>query len=117
MQLIRDHHLDFRVARRRIELRRTFRRIGHLKAEHRMGRNYLAHRAGDAVNAVLAAAGYNFHLLLRWLELLLSKFLGGSESSGRPSMGLKIENFTDDYSRLLNEEISLSYSVSAGSDP
>ena len=39
-----------------------------------MGRNYLAHRAGDAVNAVLAAAGYNFHLLLRWLELLLSNF-------------------------------------------
>jgi IS5 family transposase len=28
--------------------------IGHLKAEHRMGRNYLAHRAGDAINAVLA---------------------------------------------------------------
>ena len=49
--------------------------IGHLKAEHRMGRNYLAHRAGDAVNAVLAAAGYNFHLLLKWLELLLSRFL------------------------------------------
>ena len=45
--------------------------IGHLKAEHRMGRNYLVHHAGDAVNAVLAAAGYNFHLLLRWLELLL----------------------------------------------
>ena len=41
--------------------------IGHLKAEHRMGRNYLAHHAGDAVNAVLAAAGYNLHLLLRWL--------------------------------------------------
>ena len=45
---------------------------------------------------VLAAAGYNFHLLLKWLELLLSTFLAGSESSGRPSMGLKIENFTDD---------------------
>jgi IS5 family transposase len=29
--------------------------IGHLKAEHRMGRNYLAHHAGDTVNAVLAA--------------------------------------------------------------
>ena len=70
--------------------------IGHLKAEHRMGRNYLAHRAGDAANAVLAAAGYNFHLLLRWLELLLSKIPGGSESSGRASMALKIENFTDD---------------------
>jgi hypothetical protein len=55
--------------------------IGHLKAEHRMGRNYLAHRAGDAVNAVLAAAGYNFHLLLRWLELLLSRFLAAQKAA------------------------------------
>jgi IS5 family transposase len=43
--------------------------IGHLKAEHRMGRNYLAHSTGDASNAVLAAAGYNFRLLVRWLRL------------------------------------------------
>jgi IS5 family transposase len=49
--------------------------IGHLKAEHRMDRNYLAHRAGDAANAVLAAAGYNFHLILKWLRLLLLKIL------------------------------------------
>jgi len=55
--------------------------IGHLKAEHRMGRNYLAHHAGDAVNAVLAAAGYNFHLLLRWLELLLSRFLAAQKAA------------------------------------
>ncbi|MCS0463799.1 IS5 family transposase, partial [Rhizobium favelukesii] len=33
--------------------------IGHLKSEHRMDRNYLAGEQGDAVNAVLAAAGYN----------------------------------------------------------
>jgi transposase, IS5 family len=45
--------------------------IGHLKAEHRMDRNYLKGRDGDRVNAVLAAAGYNFGLLLRWLEELL----------------------------------------------
>ena len=45
--------------------------IGHIKNEHRMGRNYLAHQAGDAINAVLAAAGYNFRLLLNWLRLLL----------------------------------------------
>ena len=51
--------------------------IGHLKSEHRMGRNYLWHRQGDAINAVLAAAGYNFRLLLRWLRLLLFKFLIG----------------------------------------
>src|SRR5215470_12027814 len=45
--------------------------IGHMKAEHRMGRNYLKGRDGDRCNAVLAAAGYNFSLLLRWLEWLL----------------------------------------------
>jgi IS5 family transposase len=45
--------------------------IGHLKGEHRMGRNYLAHREGDAANAVLAAAGMNFARLIRWLSLLL----------------------------------------------
>ena len=45
--------------------------IGHMKAEHRMGRNYLKGRDGDRINAVLAAAGYNFSLLLRWLERLL----------------------------------------------
>jgi IS5 family transposase len=49
--------------------------IGHMKAEHRMERNYLAHREGDAANAVLAAAGYNFSLLLRWLRILLSRIL------------------------------------------
>ena len=45
--------------------------IGHVKAEHRMERNYLKGRDGDRVNAVLAAAGYNFSLLLRWFENLL----------------------------------------------
>jgi IS5 family transposase len=49
--------------------------IGHLKAEHRMGRNYLWYRQGDAINAVLAAAGYNFSLLLRWLRRLLCQIL------------------------------------------
>ncbi|WP_208760293.1 transposase, partial [Mesorhizobium tianshanense] len=46
--------------------------IGHIKSEHRMGRNYLAGRQGDALNAILAAAGYNFSLLLRWLKDFLS---------------------------------------------
>jgi len=45
--------------------------IGHVKAEHRMSRNYLKGRDGDRINAVLAAAGYNFGLLLRWLASLL----------------------------------------------
>jgi IS5 family transposase len=46
--------------------------IGHLKSDHRMDRNQLAHAEGDAINVVLAAAGYNFRRLLAWLALLLS---------------------------------------------
>jgi IS5 family transposase len=49
--------------------------IGHLKEEHRMGRNYLAHRQGDFNNAVLAAVGYNFRRLIKWLRILLRVFL------------------------------------------
>ena len=46
--------------------------IGHMKQEHRMGRNHLAHSGGDAINAVLAASGYNFRRILAWLRLLLA---------------------------------------------
>jgi transposase, IS5 family len=49
--------------------------IGHLKNDHRMGRNFLAFSEGDANNAVLAAVGYNFSLLLNWLRLLRAFFL------------------------------------------
>jgi len=49
--------------------------IGHLKGEHRMDRNYLANRAGDAANAILAAVGYNFSLILRWLKFFLRLIL------------------------------------------
>lgn len=36
-----------------------------------MGRNYLKGREGDRANAVLAAAGYNFRRLAKWLRLFL----------------------------------------------
>jgi IS5 family transposase len=64
------------------QIKREFKRraavepvIGHLKDDHRMGRNYLAHASGDAINAVLAAAGYNFRRLIHWLRLLLLRIL------------------------------------------
>src|SRR5262244_3120996 len=64
------------------QIKREFKRraaiepvIGHLKEHHRMGRNHLAHASGDAINAVLAAAGYNFRRLLAWLRLLLLRIL------------------------------------------
>ena len=50
--------------------------IGHTKNEHRMDCNYLAGRNGDANNAILAAAGYNFRRLIKWLRILLHLFLG-----------------------------------------
>ncbi len=39
-------------------------KIGHLKSDHRMRRCFLARLAGDAINAVLAAAGSNMRKLL-----------------------------------------------------
>ncbi len=64
------------------QIKREFKRraaiepvIGHLKNDHRMGRNYLAHSTGDAINAVLAAVGYNFRRLILWLRFLLLRIL------------------------------------------
>jgi transposase, IS5 family len=61
--------------------------IGHLKEDHRMGRNYLAGRIGDVANAVLAAVGYNFRLLLVWLAGLwwLLRMLVGSAGTVAPN--------------------------------
>jgi transposase, IS5 family len=81
-----DHRFKVYISgqRRRVteHIKRELRRrsavepvIGHAKGEHRMGRNYLAGQAGDAINAVLAAAGYNFRRLLAWLALVLFAFL------------------------------------------
>jgi len=70
------------------EIKRIFKRraavepvIGHLKDGHRMGRNQLAHSTGDAINAVMAAVGYNFRLLVRWLALLLRLLLAALQQT------------------------------------
>jgi IS5 family transposase len=64
--------------------------IGHLKADHRLNRNYLHDREGDHMNALLAAAGYNFKLLLRWLaELLCALFQLIVESAGRHEVAMQ----------------------------
>jgi transposase, IS5 family len=43
-------------------------KIGHLKSDHRMGRCFLTRLCGDAINAVLAAAGSNLRKLLGLLR-------------------------------------------------
>ena len=50
-----------------------------------MGRNYLAHAKGDAINAVLAAVGYNFRRLLKWLGLLWLAILAALFAEKPPS--------------------------------
>jgi IS5 family transposase len=44
--------------------------IGHLKAEHRLCRNYLHGVLGDELNVLLAAVGWNLKKLMRLLWLL-----------------------------------------------
>ena len=95
-----DHKFNVYISgqRRRVTetIKRELRRrsavepvIGHAKAEHRMGRNYLAGTHGDAANAVLAAAGYNFRRLLEWLALLLSAILAGLSATASHDPPLK----------------------------
>ncbi|MEG2809381.1 MAG: transposase [Akkermansia sp.] len=44
--------------------------IGHLKSDCRLERNYLTGEEGNAINAILSAAGYNFRKLLKELVKL-----------------------------------------------
>jgi IS5 family transposase len=54
--------------------------IGHLMSDGLLERNHLAGAAGDAINAVLAAAGHNLRLLLAWLRLLRAWILAALRS-------------------------------------
>ncbi len=47
--------------------------IGHLKSDHRLGRNFYKGVFGDAVNVLLAAAAYNFQRAMRLLWDIIEK--------------------------------------------
>jgi transposase, IS5 family len=49
--------------------------IGHAKHDGLMGRNYLLGKVGDAMNAILAAAGHNLRIILRKLRIFWRQFL------------------------------------------
>jgi transposase, IS5 family len=81
-----DHKLKVYISQQKRGVTETIKRdlrrrsavepvIGHAKNEHRMGRNFLKGTHGDAANAVLAAAGYNFRRLLAWLAALWRVFV------------------------------------------
>jgi IS5 family transposase len=42
-----------------------------MKEQGHLGRCYLKGHAGDAANAILTAAGYNFRRILAWIRILL----------------------------------------------
>ena len=46
--------------------------IGHLKEDGHLERNHLTGAEGDAINAILSAAGHNMRLLARWIRLLFA---------------------------------------------
>jgi transposase, IS5 family len=51
--------------------------IGHVKADGKLGRNYLLGELGDKINALLCGAGHNIRLILKKLrEKLLFLFAG-----------------------------------------
>ena len=62
--------------------------IGHAKSDHRMDRNYLAGSKGDAINAILAAAGYNFRRLLVWLRNFLRLWIAAIITASIPPQSL-----------------------------
>jgi len=65
-------------------------KIGHLKSDHRMDRCFLAGLAGDAINAVLAAAGANLRKLLRRLAAALIRWLELAAQAHRPLTTIRL---------------------------
>jgi len=45
--------------------------IAHMKADHRMSKNHLKGRSGDRLNVKMAAIGFNFRRILKWLVALV----------------------------------------------
>ena len=74
--------------------------IGHLKTDGRLDRNFLKGQVGDAINALLAAAGHNLRLILNALALLLAWIIN---QTNKPPKTAK----TDTSSPLHRQQISM----------
>lgn len=61
-------------------------KIGHLKSDHRLGRCFLKGLTGDAINAILAAAGSNLLKLLRGIIYALIYWLTAGLKTGLQSL-------------------------------
>ncbi len=52
-----------------------YKRFYHLKNNHRLGRNYYSHIAGDQTNVLLSATAYNFKRMMRKWKVMFKYFL------------------------------------------
>ena len=69
--------------------------IGHLKQDHRMGRNYLMGTEGDRINAMLTGCGFNLRKLLRVFFCLIFEGLetrGWSDIQLRPALSTSTQS-------------------------
>ena len=60
-------------------------KIGHLKSDHRMRRCFLSGLTGDAINAILAAAGANLRKLLAGVVFAMILWLRQAASRSQPA--------------------------------
>ena len=73
--LKRDSEYQKRKKRRHFRKRAAIEPIiGHLKQDHRVVRNYLKGQIGDAINFIMAAAGFNFKKLMHKLKKTMHCF-------------------------------------------
>ena len=79
------HH---RAMKRKLKLRSRIEAvIGHLKSDHRLGRNFLRGWIGDELNVLLAAVGWNIRKLIRFFgDFLLELALVCWRRSSSPTM-------------------------------
>jgi IS5 family transposase len=72
--------------------------IGHLKADHRMDRCWLVGATGDALHAVLCAAGYNLCWLMRAVARLgIKEFFALAVLMVGLAMRVAVRPMTDSY--------------------
>ena len=76
--------------------------FGHLKNDHRMDRNWLKGEVGDAIHAVLCAAGYNIRWLMRAILAGLISPIYWSLIIGR----LWIRFFKERFAALTSESVT-----------
>jgi IS5 family transposase len=60
--------------------------IGHAKSDGLLERNHLAGATGDAINAILVAAGHNLRLLVAWLTALLRALISAWLPASQPEI-------------------------------